>query len=227
MLHRDQRGFVLSGIALLLVLPAMLLSASLLTIAGTGGEATSLQALSDKVVYTGHDIERIIGYMSRNGLPINDNTLKELADNYQAATGLLVEVESTGLYPLWENVRDTGAIHWAGTKYCHITDFAPGVWYYNFEDLDENKGETPDWDFNEPRLLVESLDGTLRITVEEYDGSYHADIWYADQLLWERVGGIDDNHVGENTVVGVELQLRIDVRDPRGAAHYEKNIWPT
>ncbi len=91
-LRNDQRGFVMSGIALLLVLPAMLLASSCLRIIETGGETTSLQALSDKVSYTGHDIERMIEYMSNNRLPINDNTLNELAENYRAVTGLLVNL---------------------------------------------------------------------------------------------------------------------------------------
>ncbi len=92
MLHHDQRGFVLSGIALLLVLPAMLLAASFLTIVEAGGEAASLQSLSDKVVYTGHDIERMINYMQDEKLPIDNTTLNELAENYRAATGLLVSL---------------------------------------------------------------------------------------------------------------------------------------
>ncbi|NVM56554.1 MAG: hypothetical protein HWN51_00320 [Desulfobacterales bacterium] len=109
MLHHDQRGFVLSGIALLLVLPAMLLAASFLAIAGAGGEAVSLQSLSDKVVYTGHDIERLINYMENNGLPIDNTTLSALAENYIAATGLLVDIWREGNNVI-ENVRDSGNI---------------------------------------------------------------------------------------------------------------------
>ncbi|GAG85231.1 unnamed protein product, partial [marine sediment metagenome] len=59
-LRRDQRGFVLSGIALLLVLPAILLVASCFTIIEMGGEATALQASADKVFYIGKDIERVV-----------------------------------------------------------------------------------------------------------------------------------------------------------------------
>ncbi len=92
LLMRDQRGFVLSGIALLLVLPAMLLAASLLTIAGTRGGAVSLQTLSDKVDYTGYDIERVLNYMVNNELPTDSSSLSALAENYRAATGLLVDI---------------------------------------------------------------------------------------------------------------------------------------
>ena len=113
MLHHDQRGFVLSGIALLLVLPAMLLAASFLAIAGAGGEAVSLQSLSDKVVYTGHDIERLINYMEDSGLPIDNTTLSALAENYSVATGLLVDIWREGNNVI-ENVRDPGNI----ASYC-------------------------------------------------------------------------------------------------------------
>lgn len=91
-LRDEQRGFVLSGIALLLVLPAMLLAASCLRVVEAGEEAASLQALSDKVNYTGNDIERMVKYMENSKLPIDNSTLNALADNYQAATGLLVNL---------------------------------------------------------------------------------------------------------------------------------------
>lgn len=106
-LTRDQRGFVLSGIALLLALPAMLLAASFLAMVGAGGEAVSLQSLSDKVFYTGHDIERLINYMGDSGLPIDNTTLSALAENYSAATGLLVDIWREGNNVI-ENVRDPG-----------------------------------------------------------------------------------------------------------------------
>lgn len=95
----DQRGFVLSGIALLLVLPAVLLAASYLGIIYIGGETTSLEALSDKVSYTGHDIERMIHYMEDNQIPIDNTRLNALAENYRAATGLLVEIKAIGGSP--------------------------------------------------------------------------------------------------------------------------------
>ncbi len=216
----------MSGIALLLVLPAMLLAASCLRIIETGGETTSLQALSDKVSYTGHDIERMIKYMSNNRLPINDNTLKQLAENYRAATGLLVDIGPTPVYPLWIHVIETGVDHYAGTKYCRVTDNSPGVWRYGFEDLDEELGETVDWDYDDPRLLVEKLNGSIRITIEEYTGEYHSDIYYSDQLLWANVGGGEKNHVGENIEVEdvIQLEVPIYVRDPRDAARYSSTV---
>lgn len=91
-LSHEQRGFVLSGLTLLLVLPAMFIAASYFKIVEAGGEAASLQALADKVSYTGHDIERVIEHMENQKLIINGDTLNDLADNYSATTGLLVTV---------------------------------------------------------------------------------------------------------------------------------------
>jgi 5-hydroxyisourate hydrolase-like protein (transthyretin family) len=92
MLTRGQRGLLLSGLALLLVLPAMLLVASYFKMVEMGAEATAAQIAMDKVNYAGRDIERIVKYMVRTGQPFDNITLQELADNYRAATGLLVQV---------------------------------------------------------------------------------------------------------------------------------------
>ena len=107
-LRDEQRGFVLSGIALLLVLPAMLLAASCLRVVEAGGEATSLQALSDKVNHVGQDIERMIMYMKNNKLPIDNSTLNALAENYRASTGLLVNIWKENNL-VFENVWDPRA----------------------------------------------------------------------------------------------------------------------
>lgn len=219
---------MLSGLALLLVLPTMLVVASCFRVVETGGEAAALQVTSDKVIYTGKDIERVIKYMASNSLPIDNTTLRELADNYQAATGLLVDVGPVALYPLWIHVINTGVDHYAGTKYCHITEVETGKWRYNFEDLDEElvPPQNPDYDFNEPRLLVEKLGGALRITVEEYQGSYHSDVHYSGQLLWAAIGGDEGAHIGENILVSenVEGGIPVHVRDPRGVAQYSFTV---
>lgn len=92
MLNREQRGLLFSGLALLLVLPAMLLAASYFRIVEIGGEATTTQIAMDKVNYTARDIERVIRYTMRTGQAFDNITLGELAENYRAATGLLVEI---------------------------------------------------------------------------------------------------------------------------------------
>jgi len=228
-LKQEQRGFVLSGIALLLVLPAMLLAASCFMIIETGGEAVSLQAAADKVFYTGADIERVIKNMWDENLlagnePNANAKFDELADNYRAATGLLVDL--TPSWMLWIHVQNNGANHYTGTKYCKVEHVAPENWRYYFEDLDEEKGEKPDWDYDEPILLVEKIDGKLRITIEDYTSPYHSDVYYSDQLLWDYVGGTEKNHVGENIEVDgvLQLEVSVNIRDPRGAARYSSTV---
>ncbi|TKJ26313.1 MAG: hypothetical protein CEE41_02445 [Hadesarchaea archaeon B3_Hades] len=228
-LKEEQRGFVLSGIALLLVLPAMLLAASCFRIIETGGEAVSLQATADKVFYTGDDIERIINDMWDENLLANNESnvnvkFDELADNYRVITGLLVDL--TPSWKLWIHVENNGADHYAGTKYCKVEHVAPENWRYYFEDLDEEEGETPDWDYDEPILLVEKIGSKLRITIEDYTSPYYSDIYYSGQLLWSDVGGTGKNHVGENIEVDGVLQLEVSVyvRDPRGATRYSSTV---
>lgn len=226
-MRQDQRGFVMSGAALLLVLPAMLLVASCFTIIEMGGEAAALQASADTVLYTGNDIERVIKDLWSDGLLIDnaDITLSKLADNYRAATGLLVNI--TPSWMLWIHVINTGENHLAGTQYCNIIENAPGEnWSYYFEDENEAFWGGGEPDYDEPVLFVEKLGGKLRITVMEYDGIYHSDVYYSDQLLWGGVGGLEQAHVGENTEVDGVTQLRvfINVRDPRGAVQYSSTV---
>ena len=224
---RDQRGFVLCGIALLLVLPAMLLVATLANTTMIGNESASLRALSDKVYYVGQDIERVIKNMENNLMPINNDTMNNLAENYRGTTGLIVNIEVIRVYPLWIHIYDTGVDHYAGTKYCHITDVSPGVWRYNFEDLDEELGQDVDFDYNEPRLLVQKLDGSIRVTVEEYQGGYHAAVHYSDleSPLFPRVGNFVDN-IGVTTIVENVMQLGVTVQvgDPRNAVQYVTTV---
>ncbi len=107
-LRDEQRGFVLSGIALLLVLPAMLIATSCVVVIEAGGEAASLQALSDKVDYVRRDIERMVRYMENNKLPIDNSTLDALAESYRAATGLVVNIWIENNL-VFENVEDPRA----------------------------------------------------------------------------------------------------------------------
>ncbi len=111
-LAKDRRGLVLSGVVLLLVLPAMMLATSLFAIIEMGGETVALQASSDKVFYTGRDVERIIENLWRENMlhDNTDDTLRKLADNYRAATGLLVDMTPTWIQ-LGENVELNISLH--------------------------------------------------------------------------------------------------------------------
>jgi hypothetical protein len=224
----DHRGFVLCGIALLLVLPAMLLVATLANTTTTESESASLRVLSDKAYYLGRDIEHVIKAMENDLMPINDFTMNQLADNYRRTTGLIVNIKVMKEYPLWIHVLDTGVKHYAGTKYCRITDVSPGVWRYNFEDLDEEIGQTVDFDYNEPRLLVEKLYGSIRLTVEEYQGGYHASVHYSDlePPIFPRIGNFVDN-VGQTAVVenmATEVGVLISIGDPGNTVKYVKTV---
>jgi len=94
-LDHDQRGFVLSGLALLLILPAMVLSASCLAVVKTGGEAASLQTVADKVHNAGLNVEYTIEWMwVSSGLPVDNSTLLMLEEACENATGLLVDISN-------------------------------------------------------------------------------------------------------------------------------------
>ena len=220
-LRNDRRGFVLSGIALLLVLPAMLLAASFLKVVGTGGEAVSLQITADKVYYTGKDIERVLRSVWDENLlfdskPNTNAKFENLADNYRAATGLLVDI--TPSWMLWSYLETKNENHYAGTRDTKIERIDRDNWRYRFEQL---------WiviDYDEPILRVTRLDGSLRITLEEYDTAlplWKSDIYYFDNKLWDDVRH-NDPRIGESVVVDGTTQLivSIHIRDPRGAAEY-------
>lgn len=105
---REQRGLLLSGLALLLVLPAMLLVASYFRMVKMGSDATAAQIEMDKVNYAVRDIERVIKYMVKTGQPFDNTTLTRLADNYRASTGLLVDI--SGFDSDNDNAIDTAFI---------------------------------------------------------------------------------------------------------------------
>jgi len=91
----DQRGFVLSGLALLLILPAMFLSAICLEVVARGGETVSIQITADKVHAAGLEVEDTIKWMwLESGAPVDNGTLWRLADEWENTTGLLVEISN-------------------------------------------------------------------------------------------------------------------------------------
>jgi len=232
-LKRDKRGFVLSGTALLLVLPAMLLTATFLHMIEIGGETTSIQAVADKVADTGYDLARLIEYMDNVALPINSEALGYIGDNYRASTGLLVDLPGVLVYPIWIH-NSWGRSHYAGTKYCQITKISSGKWEYSFEALDYENGDDVDWDYNEPRILVEKSGDDINITFQRYDGGSNTVVYYmydngtsttvfsyVDQY-GAKVGGVPDN---TNTVTdATQLNVPITVRDPRDAARYSETV---
>ncbi|KXB00099.1 hypothetical protein AKJ48_03290 [candidate division MSBL1 archaeon SCGC-AAA261O19] len=223
-IRQDQQGFVLSGTALLLILPAMLLTASFFEAVTVGGESAYLQATSDKVFYTGKDIERVIKDMWTENIIISDNTpvpnpmFDHLADNYEAATGLIVDI--TPRWMLW-SVKDDSENRFLSEN-DKIERVGANKWRYRWDTVLIRN------DNDDPILLVEKLNDNLRITLEDFDTVFplwKADIYYDDIKLWDDVVP-DDPRIGENVVVDGTTQLivSINVRDPRGAARYSSTV---
>lgn len=92
-LNEDQRGFVLSGVALLLILPAMLLASSFLLVVKEGGETVSLQITADKVSSTGRHVEKTVERMELYDMWINNSSLAVVAQKYETSTGLSVNLD--------------------------------------------------------------------------------------------------------------------------------------
>jgi|GEM_PF-5867185 len=102
-------------------------------------------------------------------------------------------------------VTDTSwAEHRSDSMYCRVTTIREGrEWTLGFEEGDESYATqdpsfAPDWDFDEPLLRVIKTDNILNITTEKYGGYTHAcRINYGGTVLWARVGGDRDRHIGE------------------------------
>jgi hypothetical protein len=228
-LGEEKRGFALSSMALLLMLPALLLVASGLKMIESGGETSSIQILADKVNSAGKNIAETIKLMQERKFPITDNTLQSLAEKYRLTTGLIIEITTGNDYPLWIRVKNTGVNHYPGTKYCTVEKISPDEWKYSFEDSDAEIGEAVDFDYDEPILHLEKIGEILRITIVAYNSTYSSDIYYYKSLLWENVGGIGQAHVGETVEIeanrfGLFTLINIEVRDPGNMARYAENI---
>lgn len=225
----EQRGVALSTLALLLMLPALLLVASSLKIIEIGGETSSIQILADKVYYTGKEISETIKLMQKSRVPINDIYLQGLGEKYRAATGLIICIASSQVYPFWIHIQPTGVYHYAGSKYCVVEKISPNRWRYSFEDSDADTGEAVDFDHDEPVLLIEKINENLKITVLAYNSHHSSDVYYSKKLLWPEVGGIGAKHVGETTEVeensfGPFILISIEIRDPNDSARYIENV---
>ncbi len=91
-LKEDENGFVFSGLALLLLLPALLISSTYLVAVEQGGETVSAQNIGDKVLYTSMRVENTIVRMNIHNMPIEEPSLKQRERNYEDHTGLIVSL---------------------------------------------------------------------------------------------------------------------------------------
>ena len=91
-LKEDEKGFVFSGLALLLILPALLISSTYLVAVEQGSETVTAQNMGDKVLYTGLRVENTINRMNYHNMKISQETLDTRKMNYQNYTGLLINI---------------------------------------------------------------------------------------------------------------------------------------
>lgn len=103
--NNDENGFVLSGLALLLILPAMLLASSYLLIVAESGEIASIQTNAESVSATGRDVRDTVRKMKLYELRINESTLNDIAQQHEHYTGLTVNL-TLDEYKVFINVRD-------------------------------------------------------------------------------------------------------------------------
>lgn len=233
-MNSDQRGFIFTGLTLLLVLPAFLLVGAGLRVATVGQEIAAIQLVTDKVFFTAHDLERVLKAVWAENLlfdnqPNANSKLQDLEENYQTHTGLLVDlrppirIDATGdsvFWMFWIMVQPGSGLdpypRYAGTEYCKISRVGDN-WFYSFED-------STDMDFDEPVLRVERVGGDMRITLVEYGGAYRSDVYYGNTLVWENVGS--DNVGISTTLYGRTLQLAIsfEVTDPNRVGKIVENV---
>lgn len=114
------------------------------------------------------------------------------------------------LKPFWIYVREwyteTKWVHRIDTDYCRIEVLEQDKhWIVGFEDLDEEYGaDRPDYDYDEPKLDVIRMNGSLLVTVQAYGGELEADVYYGDTLLFDKVRGVfPARHIGASKTVEI------------------------
>lgn len=231
---------VLSGTALLLVLPALLLSATFLATVETGGEIASTQGLSDKIAFKAHDIKQTLRHRKEHGGRLDNKAFQEIAETFEESS-MLGDVNIKYKYfdirveynyvDIDDNPEDT----WHATdNNCRVSNLKGGNWSYNFEVM-----ASGDYDFNEPLLRLESLEnGNWKITVAPTftHGDATADVFWGNKLIFEDVNDGDyyeRSHAGKGKwegeskiVSGVPSSalVHISLEDPRGIVHYEETF---
>jgi hypothetical protein len=102
-----ERGFVLTGMALLLALPALLLSSCLLAVMERGEEGISVKATADRVSFTARDVENLVKTMNLYHMQLDNLILSGIGRTYEEYTGLLVSLTLENSLVRLE-VRDPG-----------------------------------------------------------------------------------------------------------------------
>jgi hypothetical protein len=106
------------------------------------------------------------------------------------------------IYDIYVMVKETGAIiHATEEEWCRIREVRPGEWVYGFEEMKDQP--SPDFDYDEPLLHVEKIDDRLQLTIKEYHGRFHVDVFAFNRLVWRDVGGPEHRHVGDSVIVEI------------------------
>jgi hypothetical protein len=105
------------------------------------------------------------------------------------------------IYDISVLVKETGAVvHATESEWCRVREIqADREWQYGFEEMKNQP--SPDFDYNEPLLDVEKKDNRLQLTIMEYHGRFHVDVFAFNRLIWRNVGGPERRHVGDSVIV--------------------------
>jgi len=87
-------------------------------------------------------------------------------------------------------------------KYMQIDEIEPEkMWWIAFEDLTEEIGEIPNYDFDEPLLEVTLIKpGTLKVKGLWYTSFYRQSLYFKETALYEDFGAGEFEDFGEWTV---------------------------
>jgi len=105
------------------------------------------------------------------------------------------------IFDIYIIVNETGAIiHATETDWCIVRTQVPGKeWLYHFDD---RKGQPfPDQYYDAPVIHVERLNGRLQVSIWQYGGTLHVDVFVFGRVIWRGVGGVEGVHVGDSVIV--------------------------
>ncbi len=238
---------ILSGVAILLLLPAMILSASFYNIAEIGAQEVTVQQLTGRAEHTAFNIKETIRERREARERIDVRVLEGIAEEFEEQTpfeNIRVEWEPFDIQVRYSFEGDSSYSHWVTPEdwQGYYANLEPGVWFYTFEAMEEME----DFSYGEPALRLEKEDNHWRVTVLErfLHGSASADVfWDDEQILWNvnasdnnpahsswtsAVSDADGGHmVGENVIVedvDVIPEMRLALEDPAGIVVYEETF---
>ncbi len=250
----NQKGMVLSGVALLLILPAMLLSATFLTIVETGEEGTAVKQLSDKAFYTAYDIKHTLRNLKSSGRRMDEKVFQGIAENYKQKTGFGEINIDYAPFDIWVDYWDNSTTNPPYTldeirpadnineKHSKISNWAGETWYYTFEAYYSITG---DHDYNEPALKITKIsENAWKIKVlPTFSYSYaYADVYWGNTKILNDVNRNDSGYYdgspagdgkweNESKILSTETLdipntslVTIELEDPGGTIHYKETF---